>query len=97
MLDWFYTLPREDFPIESLLASTEDLATFREALKGAARGGHLELVKHLREKGCEWDESTCAAAARKGTCMFWSICEQTAVHGTVTRVRMLPQEINWIR
>jgi len=34
---------------------------------------------------------------RKGTCMFWSICEQTVVHGIVTHVRLLPEEINWIR
>jgi hypothetical protein len=63
VLDWFYTLPREDFPIE-----VNDLAgnPFCDALYGAARGGHLELVKHLREKGCEWDEWTCAAAAQEG-------------------------------
>ena len=73
VLDWFYTLPREDFPIESLHRTPvsieqqiKDLATFRDALRGAARGGHLELVKHLREKGCEWDEWTCAAAAQEG-------------------------------
>jgi hypothetical protein len=73
VLDWFYTLPREDFPIDclhrtpaSIEQQIKDLATFRDALKGAARGGHLELVKHLREKGCEWDEWTCAAAAQEG-------------------------------
>ena len=63
ILDWFYTLPREDFPSE-----VNDLASnpFRVAMRGAARGGHLELVKHLREKGCEWDERTCATAASEG-------------------------------
>jgi len=69
VLDWFYTLPREDFPIKDLHRPEQfvkDLATFSEALRGAARGGHLELVKHLREKGCEWDDSTCAAAASEG-------------------------------
>jgi hypothetical protein len=69
VLDWFYTLPREDFPIKDLHRPEQfvkDLATFSEALRGAARGGHLELVKHLREKGCEWDEWTCAAAAQEG-------------------------------
>ena len=73
VLDWFYTLPREDFPIDrlhrtpvSIEQQIKDLATFRDALHGAARGGHLELVKHLREKGCEWDERTCAAAAQEG-------------------------------
>ena len=73
VLDWFYTLPREDFPIDrlhrtpvSIEQQIKDLATFRDALHGAARGGHLELVKHLREKGCEWDERTCTAAASEG-------------------------------
>ena len=69
VLDWFYTLPREDFPIKDLHRPEQfvkDLATFSEALRGAARGGHLELVKHLREKGCEWDERTCACAAQEG-------------------------------
>lgn len=32
----------------------------------AARGGHLEVLKWLREKGCPWDEEVCAAAARGG-------------------------------
>ena len=69
VLDWFYTLPREDFPIKDLHRPEQfvkDLATFSEALRGAARGGHLELVKHLREKGCEWNESTCTSAAQEG-------------------------------
>ena len=67
VLDWFYTLPREDFAIEGYTEQQiKRLANFVEALRGAARGGHLELVKHLREKGCEWDEWTCAAAAQEG-------------------------------
>ena len=33
----------------------------------------------------------------KGTCMFWSICEQMVVHGTVTRGFVLPKEIALIR
>ena len=34
---------------------------------------------------------------RKGTCMFWSICEQTVVHGAASQGIVLPKEINWIR
>jgi hypothetical protein len=76
VLDWFYTLPREDFPRDGL---TEHSFSFEhgltehqikefpyQALSGAARGGHLELVKHLREKGWEWDDRICAAAAQEG-------------------------------
>ena len=67
VLDWFFTLPREDFALEGYTEQfVKDLATFREALRGAAQGGHLELVKHLREKGCDWDDSTCACAAQEG-------------------------------
>jgi hypothetical protein len=40
--------------------------TQKEATRGAATGGHLELLKYLREKGYEWDESTCAYAASEG-------------------------------
>ncbi len=32
----------------------------------AASGGHLEVLKHLREKGCSWDAETSSAAARGG-------------------------------
>ena len=32
----------------------------------AARGGHLEVLKWLRENGCPWDAQTCAAAAEGG-------------------------------
>lgn len=32
----------------------------------AARGGHVEVLKWLRERGCAWDASTCSAAARGG-------------------------------
>ena len=45
------------------LASNPFRKLLREVL---LRGGHLELLKHLREKGCEWDESTCAYAASEG-------------------------------
>ena len=40
--------------------------TREDAMRGAAKGGHLELVKHLREKGYDWDENTCASAAHEG-------------------------------
>ena len=67
VLDWFYTLPREDFPAGGITEQeVKDLAIFDDALNGAARGGHLELLKYLREKGCTWNERTCAAAAQEG-------------------------------
>jgi len=32
----------------------------------AAKGGHLRVLKWLRENGCPWDESTCEKAAEGG-------------------------------
>jgi len=32
----------------------------------AADGGHFELLKWLREVGCEWDSTTCSSAAGAG-------------------------------
>ena len=32
----------------------------------AAKGGHLEVLKWLRENGCPWDEETCRYAAYGG-------------------------------
>jgi hypothetical protein len=32
----------------------------------AAAGGHLEVLRWAREKGCPWNKWTCAAAARGG-------------------------------
>ena len=38
-----------------------------EVLAKAARGGHLECLKYLRDEcGCAWDARTCAAAASGG-------------------------------
>ena len=34
--------------------------------KNAARNGHLECIKYLRENGCPWDEETCSSAAFYG-------------------------------
>jgi len=31
-----------------------------------ARGGGLEVLKHVRELGCRWDEDTCRGAAGGG-------------------------------
>jgi hypothetical protein len=31
-----------------------------------ARGGGLEVLKHVRELGCGWDEDTCRGAAGGG-------------------------------
>jgi len=40
----------------------------------------------------------CVCCFMKDTCMFWSICERTVVHGAVTRVYIvLPKEIALIR
>lgn len=33
---------------------------------GAARNGHLELLKHLRANGCQWSWDVCTNAARGG-------------------------------
>ncbi|CAN0500649.1 unnamed protein product, partial [Laminaria digitata] len=32
----------------------------------AAAGGHLEVLKWARDRGCPWGEETCASAARGG-------------------------------
>ena len=37
-----------------------------DACKGAALGGHLDLLKWLRQEGFPWDHSTCYAAAESG-------------------------------
>ncbi|WBR14601.1 Ankyrin repeat protein [Pandoravirus kuranda] len=34
-----------------------------DALRWAARNGHVDCVLYLRETGCDWDARTCAAAA----------------------------------
>ena len=45
----------------------------------AALGGHLEVLKWLREQmGCPWDESTCGAAARGG---HLEVLEWAVTHG----------------
>ena len=33
----------------------------------AAEGGHLEVLKWLRENGCPWNKYTCSYAARRWT------------------------------
>lgn len=32
----------------------------------AAKGGHLEILKWLRERECYWDQDTCSGAAEGG-------------------------------
>jgi hypothetical protein len=40
---------------------------FHESLcASAARGGHLEALQWLRDRGCQWDSWTCAAEAARG-------------------------------
>ena len=56
------------------LAAAGDVAAFREyrgpwdasLSSAAAEGGHLELLKFLREAGCAWDEDVCSYAADGG-------------------------------
>ena len=38
----------------------------KQSCKGAAEGGHLDVLKYLRKKRCEWDETTCLGAAKGG-------------------------------
>jgi len=38
----------------------------RSACRAAARGGHLEVLRRLRECGYGWDETTCMHAAASG-------------------------------
>ncbi len=33
---------------------------------GAAKGGHLDVLKYARENGCPWDSFVCAMAAENG-------------------------------
>ena len=33
-----------------------------DAFRGAASGGHLEVLKWLRSEGCPWDRGACIAA-----------------------------------
>jgi ankyrin repeat protein len=49
-----------------------------EACEEAARGGHLEIVRLLRESGCPWDVHT--------------ICEQAAESGSVEVLQYLVQQ-----
>lgn len=54
-IDWDLDVPQ--------LAKTEE----GEACMKAARCGHLEILRRLREiERCQWDESTCSAAALGG-------------------------------
>jgi len=38
----------------------------RRTCSTIARGGGLEVLKHVRDQGCEWSEETCSAAAQGG-------------------------------
>lgn len=41
----------------------------------AARGGHLDILKYLKENSCPWNEDTCSNAALWGhlECLKWAI------------------------
>ena len=67
-------------PVDAALAKSLALAGSVPALKKAvelgaptdnlcfyaAKGGHLEVLKWLRENGCPWDSCTCYSAAKGG-------------------------------
>ena len=59
VLDWYAMIPHEG--LDARVAAY--LETLDGACDGAAWGGHLELLKYLREKGCAWSEETCVTAA----------------------------------
>ena len=54
-LGYFYVL--KDRHLRGLLENDNYLCP------AAAKGGHLEVLKWLRENGCPWDEETCRYAA----------------------------------
>ena len=62
VLDWYFTLPRDGL-VGRLVQHLDD---FEGACNGAAQGGKLELLKHLREKGSIFSATTCAMAAGTG-------------------------------
>ena len=57
-LGYFYVL--KDRHLRGLLENDNYLCP------AAAKGGHLEVLKWLRENGCPWDEETCRYAAYGG-------------------------------
>ena len=48
------------------MGARERLPVEQVDVRGAAEGGHLEMLKWARENGCPWDEDTCANAAKGG-------------------------------
>ena len=42
------------------------LSRKKDLCEDAARGGHLEVLRWAREKGCPWNSLTCSRAARGG-------------------------------
>lgn len=64
VLDWYLVLPREGLEegVAKYLGTLQ--GSIHGACDGAARGGHLELLKYLREKGCGWSKNTFIRAAR---------------------------------
>ena len=44
--------------------------------------GHLEVLKWAEAKGCPWDSSTCASAAKGGRLEFLKWAREKGVLGT---------------
>jgi hypothetical protein len=49
------------------LRFAENFPWDEDTCTNAAEGGHLEVLKWLRENGCPWDEKTCGYAAGAAT------------------------------
>ena len=64
VLDWYLVIPREGLEerVAKYLGTLQ--GSIHGACDGAAAGGHLELLKYLREKGCGWSKNTFICAAR---------------------------------
>ena len=50
--------------LKLLVECNKNLSTFITC--GCAAGGHLELLKWAKKKGCNWDSTTCSYAASNG-------------------------------
>ena len=48
------------------MGACERLPMVRKHVRGAAEGGHLEVLQWARANGCPWDEKTCWRAAEGG-------------------------------
>lgn len=53
-----------------------------DMLTAAASAGHLHVVQHLRQRGCDWDDRSSEAAGRQGSVELctWLLTEPSAAH-----------------